>query len=329
MMARSRLTVVVPVFHNAPSLPELHCRLVALERSADVALEIIYVDDGSTDDSSRALADLADRDARVRVVRLARNFGSFIAIRAGLDHVADADCVAVLSADLQDPPELLGRMLAAWREGSQVVLAVRRRRDDPLLSRCFACTANWMLRKMALPDLPVGGFDFFLIDSKVLHVLRQFREHSTSLIGLLLWTGFRRALVSYDRLPRPFGRSMWRFARKVDYALDSLTGFSRAPLRAITLAGAAVLLLGLFLTAWSAASIIRGYASVSNWAWLANGLLVFWGAQLFSIGLLGEYLWHCLEESKARPLYVVASDTTRPQTSLPHSMASRDHPSAA
>lgn len=305
MKHRPRLVVVVPVYHNAPSLDELHRRLVRLEESGDVTIEIVYVDDGSRDDSYQRLLALVEDDRRARVVRLSRNFGSFTAIRAGLDHVGPADCVAVISADLQDPPERLVAMLDEWRAGAQVVLATRNRRADGWATRLSAALYYRLLRRLALPEMPPGGFDFLLIDRQVAGVLRQFREHDTSLMGLVLWLGFRRVCLPYDRLARPHGRSMWSLARKLTYCVDSFVAFTATPLRFVSALGIGV---SLSSFAWCAFVVFQALVSgapVQGWSSLMAAICFLGGVQLLGLGIVGEYLWRSLEETRDRPLYVV------------------------
>ena len=305
MTRQCRLAVVVPVYHNAPSLPTLHRRLTALEDAANVQVEIIYVDDRSGDDSYAVLQSIVESDPRARVIRLARNFGSFIAIRAGLDQVADADCVAVISADLQDPPEHLTAMLDAWRRGNQVVLATRRSRADGWCTRLTSAVGHLALRRVAFADLPAGGFDFFLVDRQVAALLCRLPEQNTSLIGLVLWLGFRRAVLPYDRKRRPFGRSQWRMAAKLRYFVDSLVAFSGLPLRMASLLGILVLLLTVPAGIWLACQSTILSQPVTPWTVLMTIVGFLGGAQLLSVGILGEYLWRNLQESRQRPLYII------------------------
>ncbi|MGL4464679.1 MAG: glycosyltransferase family 2 protein [Planctomycetia bacterium] len=298
---RPTAAVVVPVYHNAESLPLLHRRLVALEETAGVWLKIVYVDDASRDDSLAVLERLAAGDARVRLVRLARNHGSFTAIRAGLDHVDDVDLAAVISADLQDPPEHLAAMIDAWRDGADVVLATRRRRFDSLAVRCTSGLFYGLLRRVALPAMPVGGFDFFLLDAAPLHVLREHREQRTYLPGLITTLGFRRAELPYDRGLRPFGRSMWNWTGRLNLAVDALLVFAPGSTRALAVVGVVWTLLALALgTATTLAAGATPAVLLTTLAAVGAGL------QLIATAAVGEYAARALHEGRGRPLYTVA-----------------------
>jgi dolichol-phosphate mannosyltransferase len=241
----------------------------------------------------------------VRVVRLSRNFGSFTAIRAGLDFASGTDCVAVISADLQDPPEHLAAMLDAWRAGNKVVLAVRRRRDDRLTVRLFASLYYRLVRRWALPEMPPGGFDFFLVDRQVADVLCQFQERNTSLVGLVLWLGFRKAILPYDRQARPFGQSMWSFRKKLSYFVDTFVAFTVAPLRIASAVGMSASVLSF---AWCAFVVLQAAflgRPFPGWTSLMAVVCFLGGIQLLSLGIIGEYLWRNLEESRRRPLYLI------------------------
>jgi len=212
-MTRELVSVVVPVYFNAESLPRLAERLRAVAAAADHDLEVLFVDDGSGDASWARIEELTRAWPAARGVRLTRNFGSQMAIVAGLAE-AKGSAVAVLSADLQEPPELLPEMVAAWRRGAVAVLAVRRSRPEGLATRAAAGFYYRTLRRLAFSQMPDGGFDCFLIGRPAVDFLVEAREVHTSLPGLLLWGGFPTALVPYDRVAREDGQSRWTFAKK-------------------------------------------------------------------------------------------------------------------
>lgn len=312
-----RLAVVVPVYFNAGTLGELHRRIDEAVSSIPgaPALEFLFVDDGSGDSSRDVLRSLAASDERVGTVFLSRNFGSFTAIRAGLDHV-DADCVAIISADLQDPPELLAEMFLRWREGEETVMAVRASRSDPWASRLMSRASYSLLRKLALPELPPGGFDFVLVDRRVHHALRQVGETNTSLLGLILWVGFRQCSVPYHRGERGDGSSRWTFWKKFKYLVDSLLAFSYVPIRAMSTAGVLVALVGFsYALLLVVLKLTRGF-DVPGWTGLMVVVLILSGFQFLALGIIGEYLWRTLDESRRRPLYLV-SRATRPVQPAP------------
>ncbi len=301
------VSIVVPVYHNAPSLPDLLDRFRDLAaRNADDAFEFVFVDDGSKDDSFAVLNRLAAGDPRVRVVKLSRNFGSNQAIMAGLADAA-GDVVAVIAADLQDPPELIHDMLALWRTGKKVVLAARETRDDPGLTSVLADGFYRLFRAFAIPTMPKRGFDFFLLDRQVADLVNRTAEANVYLMGLILWLGFDPAILPYHRREREkrFGRSMWTFARKLKYFVDSFVSFSYAPVRAASLAGIGLCGAGMAYALVLVGMWLAGGASVPGWTSLMVAILLIGGMQLTMMGILGEYVWRSLDETRRRPRFIV------------------------
>ncbi|MFZ5426237.1 MAG: DegT/DnrJ/EryC1/StrS family aminotransferase [Thermodesulfobacteriota bacterium] len=300
-----RLAVVVPVYGNEASLEELHARIDAATRGLGVELTIQFVNDRSPDGSQTVLESIAARDPRVRVLLLSRNHGSFVAIAAGLAQVEDHDAAVILSADLQDPPELIGDMVARWREGKPVVLCSRRNRDDPFLSRMFARAFWWLFRHSALPDVPAGGFDFCLIDRRVVRVILESSEKKTSLVGLILWAGFERAVIPYDRAKRKHGKSMWSLGRKLSYAFHSLVAFSSLPMKAFAVTGLCVATLSFLMIAYVLLANLSGAITVPGWSTLMLFQMVTLAVMLLGFGVIGGYLWINLEQTRRRPLFIV------------------------
>jgi len=303
-MSRDLVSVVVPVYFNAESLPRLAERLRAIADAADWDMEVVFVDDGSQDSSWDRIREIAREWPRARGVRLTRNFGSQMAITAGLAE-AKGEAAAVLSADLQEPPELLPDMVAAWRGGATSVLAVRRSRPEGLATRAAAGFYYRTLRRLAFSEMPAGGFDCFLIGRPAIDFLVENREIHTSLPGLLLWGGFATALVPYDRLAREEGGSRWTLAKKVKYFLDAVIAFSYAPLRWMAVSGAvlaaAAFAYAVFLVVYK---LVHGQP-MQGWTSLMVALAFFSGVQLLCLGVLGEYLWRTLDAARARKGYLV------------------------
>lgn len=303
----SLVSIVVPVYHNAASLDPLmeKFRDLAIRNSED-EFEFLFVDDGSRDQSFAILQALVEADSRVRVLKLSRNFGSNPAIMAGLAQ-ARGDVVAVIAADLQDPPELIDEMLMRWRDGHKVVLAARSSRDDPLLTTLLATTFYSLFRRFAIRTMPQGGFDFFLVDRQVCDLITGIEETNAYLMGLVLWFGFDPAVVHYHRRCRDarYGRSMWTLAKKLTYFVDSFVGFSYAPIRAVSLLGAFVSGTGLLYALWIVGLRLFGGVPVQGWASMMILLVVVSGVQMLMTGVLGEYLWRNLETTRRRPRYVI------------------------
>lgn len=308
MKDRQRVSVVVPVYDNAVTLPRLAERLRAIAAQADYDLEALFVDDGSGDASWEAIGRIAESWPAARGIRLTRNFGSQMAIVAGLSEVS-GEAAAVLSADLQEPPELLPDLVAAWRRGASAALAVRRSRPEPWPTRAAARLYYRTLRRLALRDMPAGGFDCFLIARPAIDFLVETQEIHTSLPGLLLWSGFPAALVPYDRVARDEGRSRWSFAKKVKYFIDSVISFSYAPLRWMSVAGTLLALLAFAYAAFLIFFKIFHRQTIQGWTTTMVVLAFLSGVQLLSLGILGEYVWRTLDAARARKGFLVRERT--------------------
>lgn len=307
-MSGERISVVVPVYFNAESLPRLSDRLRELAARADFVLEPIFVDDGSGDDSWPRVQAIVAAWPAARGIRLTRNFGSQMAILAGLQE-ATGDAAAVLSADLQEPPELLLRLVEAWRGGATAVLAVRSARPEPWATRAAATVYYRTLRRLAFEAMPAGGFDCFLIGRPAIEFLTGGREVHTSLPGLILWAGFPTAVVPYEREPRQEGQSRWTFAKKIKLFLDSVISFSYAPLRWMSVFGAALALLAFGYAALLIVLKVFHDQPIRGWTSLMVALAFFSGVQLLSLGILGEYLWRTLDAARARKGFLVRERT--------------------
>ena len=307
------VSVLVPVYCNAASLPLLHHRLGAVARSQpDCTFEFIFVDDGSFDNSYKVLLEMAAQDKRVRVIKLSRNFGSSTALMAGLAH-AQGDCVAMIAADLQDPPELIGDMLGHWRSGVPVVLAARRRRADPLPTRIPAAIFNTLFRRLVFQDFPKDGFDCALIDRRVVNVLVSCAEKNAYVFGLIVWVGFKRQVIYYDRLERQHGRSMWTVTKKLKHFADAFVSFSYLPLRAASTLGFLLATVGGLYALVVVLARILAAVPVQGWSSLMIILLLTSGVQLVMLGVIGEYVWRGLDQARQRPLYVVEEIVGQPE----------------
>lgn len=300
-------SVVIPVFRNRDSLPELVDELEALDRDLGGRLEAVFVVDGSPDDSLAWLAEhLPRRRLRTQLIALSRNFGSFAAIRAGMTHAAGPQ-FAVMAADLQDPPQLVRAFFEALdRDAADVVVGERTGRGDPWQARLPADLFWRAYRWLVQPEIPVGGVDLFGCNLRFRDSLVALDELNSSLVGLVYWLGFRRAAVPYERRPRPYGKSAWGLRRKLRYLADSVFSFSDLPIRllfGVGMVGLAVsVLLGVaVLVARLAGSIdVPGYAATLL-------VIVFFGAlNMVGLGILGAYTWRAFENTKRRPGFVIA-----------------------
>jgi dolichol-phosphate mannosyltransferase len=300
------LSVVIPVYCNARSLSPLFERLLAVERELSgmgVQLEIVFTDDGSSDDSIEVLRGLRDRRSDVVVVKLARNFGSMAAIRAGITH-ARGDAIAILAADLQDPPELLPEMARRWLHGSKFVVCARRRREDPPLSKAFSRLYYVLLQSLVTADFPQGGFDLALFDRLLVPYLLSAGKTSYLLV-LVHWLGFRPDIIPYDRAAREHGRSRWTFSKKLNAALDVLLGFSVTPIRVISGIGFLVASASFCYAAFQVVRAIAGKTDVPGFVSIVSLVTFLIGLVIVMLGVIGEYLWRILVEVNGRPYFVV------------------------
>ena len=296
------LSVVAPVYNEEALIDEFYARVCsALE---GLRFELVLVDDGSTDGSPAALDRLASTDPRVRVVFLSRNFGHQTALTAGLDH-ACGDAVVMLDADLQDPPELIIKMLDHWRAGCDVVYAVREQREGE--SRFKLSTARWFYRlfdKLAQVELQHNSGDFRLLDRRALDALLSMRERNRFLRGMTVWVGYTQAAVGYKRDPRYAGETKYTLSKMLRFSLDAISSFSHRPLQLATLLGfvistLAFIAIPVVIVLRLSGSYLPGFGSITI------AVLLLGGIQLIAIGIIGEYVGRIYDEVKGRPLYLV------------------------
>ena len=317
MPARERLTVVVAAYNEAEALPALHPRVVAvLDALAVDGVDgtVLYVDDGSRDDTWRVLEALADADPRISLMRLSRNFGKESALTAGLDAVREGAAV-ILDADGQDPPELIPQFVAKWREGWDDVHGTRTRREgETWFKRATAHGFYRLMQRLSKTPIPTDTGDFRLLSPRSLDALRQLRERHRFMKGLFGWVGYRQVSVPYQREPRVAGRSKFNAWKLCSFALEGITSFSTAPLRIATYIGLATAVMAFVYAIWIVAKALLWGDPVAGWPTLMTVILLLGGVQLIALGLIGEYLGRLFEESKQRPLYLV--DRWRPATGV-------------
>lgn len=300
----AELSVVVPVYNEEESVPELYRRLAATLPGVVRSFEVVLVDDGSSDRTWGIIRDLAARDGRVKGLSFSRNFGHQMAFTAGLDH-ADGDAVVIMDADLQDPPELLPELVARWREGYDVVYAVRARRHGETAFKLFTAAAFYrLLRRITRVDIPVDTGDFRLMSRKAVEAFRRMPERHRFTRGMVAWLGFRQVGVPYARAARHAGETKYPLRKMLRLASDGITSFSYVPLQLATWVGLAVAGVSLLGLAVAVAVRVSG-GSMPAWAFAAAALALLGGVQLVAVGLLGEYLGRVLDEVKRRPLYLL------------------------
>jgi dolichol-phosphate mannosyltransferase len=304
------LSVVTAAYNETQNLRVLYRRLAdTLDRLA-LRWEWIIVDDHSGDDTFRTISELAANDPRVRGVRFARNFGSHTAQTCGIHHAA-GDCVVVLAADLQDPPEVIPTLLEKWRDRAQVVWAVRGRRDGEKTTTIgFARLYYWIMRNVVgMKEMPSTGADFYLIDRRVRDAFGLFHEGNVSILSLITWMGFRQASIVYDKQARLYGKSGWNIEKKVKLVLDSILSFSYLPVRLMSYMGFIVGLFGFLYAGYVIYNALTG-TPTEGWSSLMVVVLLVGGCQMLMMGVLGEYLWRALDEARRRPRYLIEDTTT-------------------
>lgn len=306
VVSRPLLSLVVPVFNEADNLPAFFERLIPVLESLDPNWEILCIDDGSEDDSAAFIRARHEAEPRIRLLRLSRNFGKEMALSAGLDH-ASGEAVIPLDADGQDPPELIPELVAAWREGFQVVLATRRERAGDSLAKRI--TAGWfyrVLHRVADIRIPRNTGDFRLMDREVVLAVRQMPERTRFMKGVLAWVGFRTTQIYYDRPARHAGTSKFRFRSLWRLALDGLFSFTTLPLKIWTYLGACISLLAFCYAGFLILRTLLLGADVPGYTSLMVVMLFLGGIQLVSLGIIGEYIGRIYRETKRRPLYIVS-----------------------
>jgi polyisoprenyl-phosphate glycosyltransferase len=303
---RVLLSVVIPCLNEEEGIRETHRRLSAVLEQASVHFEVIYVDDGSIDSTPDVLRELQAHDARIRVIRLSRNFGHQIAITAGLEH-ASGDAVVIIDADLQDPPEVILEFIAKWTDGYDVVYGVRIEREGETTFKIWSAKLFYrLIGHLSDTDIPVDTGDFRLMDRRVVDTLTSMPERDRFVRGMVSWLGFSQVAVTYRRAPRVAGVTKFSLFRMVRFALDGIFSFSILPLRLATwtgfaasglaLFGVAVILLERFL---DMPGLVKGWSSA------VVAQLFIGGVQLICLGIIGEYVGRIYGESKRRPLYIV------------------------
>lgn len=299
------LGVVVPIYDEAEVLPEFHRRLTAVLRDLPMTWEIVYVNDGSQDGSADILDCIAENEPDVRVLHLSRNFGHQAAVCAGLDHVS-GQAIVVMDGDLQDPPEVIPLFLERWREGFDVVYAIRTKRKEGVIKRAGYFLFYRLLHAMADLKIPLDSGDFCLLDGRVVEALRHLPERERFVRGLRSFVGFRQIGVRYERGARTQGRSKYTWRRLAGLAIDGLVNFSSLPLKLVAAVGAGISLLGFALAILLTASAVRATTPVSGWAVVLAAVVILGGGQLLALGIVGEYVRRIFVEVKGRPPYIIS-----------------------
>jgi glycosyltransferase involved in cell wall biosynthesis len=300
-----KLSIVVPAYNEREVLREFHRRLAAVLAGLDLPCEVLYVNDGSTDDTLAVLYELSFGDSRIGVLNLSRNFGKEIAMTAGLDY-AGGDAVIVIDADLQDPPELIPKLLAEWRGGCDVVYAKRIARDgESVLKRATAHAFYRLMQRVGKVRLPEDTGDFRLLSRRAVDALKALRERHRFMKGLFTWIGYPQKAVLYRRDQRFAGNTKWNYWRLWNFALEGITSFTTAPLKMATYAGLITAMGALSYGAFMFVRTMLYGNPVPGYPSLMVVILFLGGIQLITLGIVGEYLARLFDEAKQRPLYLI------------------------
>ena len=301
-----KMSVVVPAFNESHTVRDVHAALVEMFRAQlpDWDYEIIYVDDGSRDDTFVHMQALAAADPRAKVLKFANNRNSHMAIKAGYEH-STGDVACFYAADMQDPPELIPQMLAALKSPIEIVWAIREERDDPFFTKLFSRVFWWVVRVVAFPDVPRSGVDVAMIGPLAIKCLNRYHERNISVHGILLHLNLPSTQVQYERKERRFGSSKWTFDRKLKLMADFLVGHSYIPLRLMSYTGILFAILGFLFTFVELWLHFVSNEPGSIWMTVLAAILLMGSMQMVMLGILGEYLWRTLDESRKRPEYIV------------------------
>ena len=332
----AQLSVVIPCYNEDAVLPLLEKRLTQALNSLGLNWEVILVDDGSSDHTCEYLMRLNAADPRYKVISFSRNFGHQAAVAAGI-HFASGNAVAVMDADLQDPPEILAQCIAKWREGYEVIYAVRRKRKEGIFKRAAYSVFYRLLKAVAEVDIPLDSGDFCLMDRRVVDALRALPERNIFVRGMRAWVGFRQIGITFEREARAAGETKYPFRKLVRLAMDGIFSFSTLPLRLAVWLGFFTVCLCLFLSVFILAWRLLGFPFLGHtaeelpgWTGIALGLFVFSGVQLLLLGIVGEYIGRIYTEVKSRPRWVVRAfaglneNSPHPNASNPPKEAQRD-----
>ena len=300
----SKISIVVPVYYSADTLMDLYEDMKKKILGVIGEYELVFVDDGSGDNSWEIMNQIRDLDDNVKLVKLSRNFGEHAALLAGLT-ACTGDCAVTKQADLQEDSTLILEMYESWKKGNKVVLAVRRSRDESASKVFFANMYYALVRKFVNKNMPVGGCDCYLIDRKVIEVLERLDEKNSSLTLQVMWAGFQTDMVYFDRKDREKGQSRWTLAKKYKLVVDSLISFSYVPIRFMIIMGTLFNVGALLLFISVLVEYFRFNTPIAGWSSLMCVTLCASGLILMMLGILGEYIWRALDAARTRPPFVI------------------------
>lgn len=301
-----KISIIIPTYYNELNIKKTYKELeeVVLEKLKKYDYELIFVDDGSKDNTVQEIEKVMSNHKKIKLVTLSKNFGSHSAILAGLS-ICTGDVATFISSDLQDPPTIILEMLEKWEKGNQAVIAVRKDREESIFQKFFSNTYYKIMQKIAIDNMPNGGFDCFLIDRKIVNILVDMKEKNTSLMGLILWSGFKLEKIYYVRRKREDGKSRWTLKKKFKYFTDSIISFSFFPIKCITAIGCIFSFVSLIALIFIFSQKIFGNISIPGYTTLALILLMSSGLIMLMLGIIGEYLWRIFDSVRTRPTFII------------------------
>jgi polyisoprenyl-phosphate glycosyltransferase len=303
------LSIVTAAYNEQDNLPVLYERIKKAVDNLGVDWEWVIIDDHSEDETFKVIDDISRRDPRIHGTRLARNSGAHIALTCGL-HRAKGDCTVTLAADLQDPPEIIAELYREWLDGSQVVWAVRGKREGESKARVGLAGLYYLVMRkfVGFKDMPATGADFFLLDRRVVDTFCQCMESNVSILALITWLGFRQSYIDYTKEARLYGESGWTLKKNLKLLVDSITSFSYTPVRFMSYFGFIVAMSGFTYATFLVYNALTG-DPLQGWTTLIVIILLLGGLQMLMMGVLGEYLWRTLDESRRRPRFIIEQTT--------------------
>jgi len=308
-MLKKTITIVIPCFNEANNIQKSYNELnETIKFHPKYHFNLLFIDDGSDDNTFMNIKKLAKIDKNVKCVKLSRNFGSHISISAGFEHAYNSHAAILITADLQEPPEVITELINKWENGVEIVWTVRRQRNQSLASKIFSKVFYSLFIKYSiLKNYPKDGSSaFWLVDKKIISNLNKFKETNRMLNGIISWMGFKQDIVYYNQKKRKYGKSSFNFFSLIKLAIDSFVSFSSFPIRVITYIG---LTLSLFSFIYSIILIFEKFIygiDVPGFTSLMVIILILGGVQLMTLGILGEYIWRGVDETRKRPLYLVS-----------------------
>ncbi|MBA4135169.1 MAG: glycosyltransferase [Flavobacterium sp.] len=307
-----KLSFVIPVFRNEGSITPTYEKITGLMHKLVLDYEFVFVNDGSDDNSMQELTALHEQDSKVKVLSFSRNFGQVPAIIAGMKEVTGAAAVS-MSADLQEPIELIENMISKWQSGNEIVIGHRVDREDSFIAN-KASAVFYSLMKYVNPKMPKGGFDFLLIDQKAIAVFNQIDERNRFFQGDILWLGFSVAFIPYSRLKRTIGKSQWTLSKKLKYFIDGLLNTSYIPIRLMSLLGIIISFFGFLYAIVIAYNRFINNTPFEGWAPIMILILIIGGLIMLMLGIIGEYVWRTYDETRKRPLYIIKDKLAKDET---------------